>query len=169
MATQATQALNTPPAGVAAAEDTHPPVSSEGTDCYLRMGFTAIEHRGSGFHLHCLACSWSEDAPVCAIAIRLARAHARQNPVGSAGHPDSPVASPAQVAAARNYVRRIPDLAQQAYAEEHLAWTLAGKPKGCHPLLRCFGLGLTAGEQLAATIERLLGLAPVRPSRRKRR
>jgi hypothetical protein len=133
------------------------------------MGFTAIERHGSGFHLHCLACAWSEDAPVCAIAIALARAHARQNPVGSAGHPDSPLPTPAQVAAAANYVRRIPDAAQQGYAEEYLVWTLAGKPERCSPLLRCFGLSLTVGEHLAATIERLLGLAPLRPARRKRR
>ena len=140
-----------------------------GADCYLRMGFTAIERHGSGFRLHCLACSWSEDAPLCDIAIALARGHARQNPVGSAGHPDSPPRSPAQVAAAANYVRRIPDAPQQAYAEQYLVWTLAGKPEGCSPLLRSFGLSLTVGGHLAATIERLLGLAPLRPSRRKRR
>ena len=140
-----------------------------GADCYLRMGFTAIQRHGSGFHLHCLACSWSEDAPVCAIAIALARGHARQNPLGCAGHPDSPLPTPAQVAAAANYVRRIPDEPQQGYAEEYLVWTLAGKPDGCSPLLRCFGLSLTVGEHLAATIERLLGLARVRPPRRKRR
>jgi hypothetical protein len=154
------------PQDLATAQATAP---SAGADCYLRMGFTAIERHGSGFHLHCLACSWSEDAPVCAIALALARAHARQNPVGSAGHPDSPLPTPAQAAAAANYVRRIPDTAQQGYAEEYLVWTLAGKPDGCSPLLRCFGLSLTVGEHLAATIERLLGLARVRPPRRKRR
>ena len=57
----------------------------------------------------------------------------------------------------------------QRYAEEYLVWTVAGKPEGCSPLLRCFGLSLTVGDHLAATIERLLGLAPVRPPRRKRR
>ena len=147
----------------------HTPERSVGADCYLRMGFTSIERHGSGFHLHCLACSWSEDAPLCAIAIALARGHARQNPVGSAGHPDSPLPTPAQVAAAANYVRRIPDAPQQGYAEEYLAWALAGKPEGRQPQLRCHGLSLAAGAQLAETIERLLGRIKPRPSRRRRR
>ena len=154
------------PQDVAAAQEVAP---SPAADCYLRMGFTAIERHGSGFHLHCLACSWSEDAPVCAIAIALARGHARQNPVGSAGHLNLPAPSPAELAAAANYVRRIPDAPQQGYAEEYLVWTLAGKPERCSPLLRSFGLSLTVGGHLAATIERLLGIAPPRPPRRKRR
>jgi len=82
------------------------------------MGFHGDRAPRLRVHLHCLACSWSEEAPVCAIAIALARGHARQNPVGSAGHRDSPLPTPAQVAAAANYVRRIPDAPQQGYAEE---------------------------------------------------
>ena len=140
-----------------------------GGDCYLRMGFTTIDRNPIGYRLHCLACSWSEDAPECAIAIHLARAHARQNPVGSAGHLLAPEVTPAQLAAARNYVRRIPMDAQQSYAEEYLLWALAGKPPGSAPLLRCFGLSLAAGEHLAATIERLLELPPSRIGRRHRR
>ena len=89
--------------------------------------------------------------------------------MGSAGRrDDSPLPSPAEVSAARRYVRRIPDAAQQGYAEEYLAWALAGKPEGCQPLLGRYGLSLAAGEHLAATIERLLGRTRPRPKRRRR-
>ena len=88
---------------------------------------------------------------------------------GAGGGDDSPLPSPAEVSAASRYVQRIPDAAQQGYAEEYLAWALAGKPEGRQPQLRCHGLSLAAGAQLAETIERLLGRIKPRPSRRRRR
>ena len=170
-------AIATSQAPAGARADEHPVEASDAEsrppqrdDCYLRMGFTTIESQGPGFRLHCLACSWRDDAPVCAIAIELARTHGRQNPVGSAGHEQPPGVSPAQEAAATNYVRRIPSAAQQGYAEEYLLWCLAHRPSGCEPLLRSYGLSLTAGEHLRATIEAMLRLPPPAPAgRRKRR
>ena len=170
MATATSQA----PAGVQAGE--HPVEASDDDsrapqrdDCYLRMGFTTIQPRGSGFGLHCLACSWRDEAPVCAIAFELARTHGRQKPVGSAGHELPPTVSPAQEAAATNYVRRIPSAPQQGYAEEYLLWCLANRPAGCEPLVRSYGLSLTAGEHLRATIEAMLRLPPPAPAGRRRR
>lgn len=170
MGTATSQAPASPGTGQVPVEASHhagrPP---ERDDCYLRMGFTTIESQGPGFRLHCLACSWRDEAPVCAIAIELARTHGRQNPVGSAGHEQAPAVSPAQEAAATNYVRRIPSAPQQGYAEEYLLWCLANCPAGCEPLLRSYGLSLTAGEHLRATIEAMLRLPPPPAGRRKRR
>ena len=59
-------AASTPAIGEATAAELtasdHTPERSVGADCYLRMGFTSIERHSCGFHLHCLACSWSEEA-----------------------------------------------------------------------------------------------------------
>ena len=144
------------------------PEGPAATDHCLRTGLLAIRGDDRSYHLRCLACSSSQDSPVCAIAIRLAQASTRHNPVGSASHDDFPIPSPAQVSAAATYVGRIPDAAQQGYAEAYLAWALAGKPEGCQPLLGRYGLSLAAGEHLAATIERLLGRTRPRPKRRRR-
>jgi hypothetical protein len=138
-------------------------------ECHPGMRCSVIELAGSGFRVHRLACSLSEETPLCANATCLARSHVQQNLVGSAGHPIPVGITSAQAAATRNYVRRIPDPAQQGYAEEYLVWALAGKPQGGGPLMRCFGLSLAAGCQLAATVERLLGLTPIWPGRRRRR
>jgi hypothetical protein len=132
--------------------------------CYLRMGVVAIDS-SAGFELACLACSWSQVAGDCALAIHAARSHNRREDCG----PDRALGIPAHaLAAARNYVGRIPTLSQQEYAEEYLAWVLVGRPEGCYPRLRCYGLSLSAGQILAGTVERLLALPAPTPARRRR-
>lgn len=144
-------------------EDTAP------TQCYLRTGPVSTS-AGTGFTLRCLACSWSCQAPVCAIAIRLPQVEGGQQPVESALPVPADLPTRGQITAARNYVRRIPDTAQQGYAEEYLLWCLMGRPEGCGPRLRTYGLSLAAGHHLQATVEAQLRLpAPPPPRKRRRR
>ena len=145
-----------------------PPDHAREAESHPGMGCSIIERDGSGFRVRCPACSCSQ-APVDATATRLARSHTHHDLVGGGGDPIAVGITCAQVAAARNYVGRISDSAQQGYAEEYLVWALLGKPQDSGPLMRCFGLSLAAGCQLAATVERLLGLTPTRPGRRRRR
>lgn len=139
------------------------------TQCYLRLGLVGIAAAAHDIPLHCLACAWSKHTPECVIAVQLAQGHASQHTVGSAGQDVDPVVSPAQEHAARTYVRRIPSVPQQGYAEEYLLWCLAGRPAGCEPRLGCYGLSLAAGEHLAGTVELLLSLPPAKPRGRRRR
>ena len=155
-------------ASPALAEDLYPE-DTPPAQCYLRVGKVGT-HAGTGFTLRCLACSWSSRVPVCAIAIRLAQADVGQQPVESALAVPADLPTPAQITAARNYLHRIPDTAQQDYAEEHLLWCLMGRPEGCGPRLRAYGLSLAAGHHLQATVEAQLRLpAPPPPRKRRRR
>jgi hypothetical protein len=128
-------------------------------------GLAALIGDGRGRHLACPGPQRSARG----VAIRQATTEGPRNTVGGADGGDGPPpASPAEVSAARAYVQRIPDAVQQAYAQEYLAWALAGRPEGRQPLLGSYGLSLEAGEHLAATIERLLGRTRSRPRRRRR-
>lgn len=155
------------PASPALAADA-PPGDAAPPPCYLHAGSGGTDS-GTGFSLRCVACSWSSPAPACAIAIRLAQAGHRQQPVDSALALPADLPTPAQVTAARNYVRRIPDPAQQGYAEEHLVWCLMGRPEGSGPRLRTYGLSLAAGHHLQATVEAQLRLPPPPPPPKRRR
>lgn len=133
--------------------------------CYLRTRPVRI-HAYDECRGQCLACSWSSRTPVCAVAVALAQ---DQEPVDSAlAFPADPP-TPAQITAARNYVLRIPDAAQQGYAEHHLLWCLMGQPPGCGPSLRAYGLSLAAGAHLQATIDAQLRLPPPPPPPKRRR
>jgi hypothetical protein len=139
--------------------------AAPGTGCWRRLEEHAI-HDGS---VRCPACPSPQPSPHLPVAIPLAASGGPPDTVGSAGEEDgSPPPSPAEVSAACRYVARIPDAAQQGYAQEYLAWALAGRPEGRQPRLRSYGLSLEAGMQLAATIKRGLGWTRPRPRRRRR-